>query len=77
MDIVTLVAGVDPVEQRREEVKAKFGLRDEQLFPSLEEALKAVEVDFGPRCHDAVGAGENRGDFAESRLACPRGESDG
>jgi len=46
MDIVTLVAGVDPVEQRREEVKAKFGLRDEQLFPSLEDALKVVEVDF-------------------------------
>ena len=38
MDIVTLVAGVDPVEQRREEVKAKFGLKYEQLFSSLEEA---------------------------------------
>ncbi|MFA4016181.1 MAG: hypothetical protein RUDDFDWM_001284 [Candidatus Fervidibacterota bacterium] len=46
MDIVTLVAGVDTVEQRREEVKSKFGLKDEQLFSSLEEALKAVEVDF-------------------------------
>ncbi len=46
MDIVTLVAGVDPVERRREEAKAKFGLKDKQLFSSLEEALKAVEVDF-------------------------------
>lgn len=46
MDIVTLVAGVDPVDKRREEVKAKFGLKDEQLFASLEDALKSVEADF-------------------------------
>lgn len=46
MDIVTLVAGVDPVDERREEVKAKFGLKDEQLFASLEDALNSVEADF-------------------------------
>ncbi len=45
-DRVTVVAGVDPVAERREQAKAKFGLKDEQLFPSLEEALKAVEADF-------------------------------
>ncbi|MCS7192194.1 MAG: Gfo/Idh/MocA family oxidoreductase [Armatimonadetes bacterium] len=46
MEMVTLVAGVDPVPERREEVKAKFGLKGEQLFSSLEEAVKAVDADF-------------------------------
>ncbi len=46
MDIVTLVAAVDSVAERRDEAKNEFGLKEEQLFPSLEEALKIVEVDF-------------------------------
>ncbi len=45
-DKVSVMAGVDPVTERREQVKARFGLKSEQLFPSLEEALKALEVDF-------------------------------
>ncbi len=46
VDFVTLVAGVDISAERREEVKARFGLKSEQLFPSLEEAVKSVDADF-------------------------------
>ncbi|GBC99136.1 1,5-anhydro-D-fructose reductase [bacterium HR17] len=45
-DWVTLVACVEPIAERREQAKAQWGLRDEQLFASLEDALEAVPADF-------------------------------
>ncbi|HID05535.1 MAG TPA: Gfo/Idh/MocA family oxidoreductase [Armatimonadetes bacterium] len=45
-DAVELVAFAEPIAERRERAKLQFGISDEQLFASLDDALNAVEADF-------------------------------
>ena len=41
-----LIAFVEPVEKNRKAAQEKYGLRDDQFFTKIEDALDAVQADF-------------------------------
>lgn len=54
-----LVAFVEPMERNRERAKEKYGLRDDQFFPKIEDALGAAQADFvvdvtPPAAHEGI-----------------------